>query len=196
VVAGREIGGCEAICTKHKGCRAYSYRARDKLCLLGAKGIVYSDDFNYYERKGMPHEPYPDLPAGAAFSCTGSLCAPPPPAGPPKDPLAEATNNPAVKALESAEKVRMKLANKNLARAEADQAKAKAKVAAEQLKGREKIAKIRAKDKSQLTEAEKALLKAGDERISKREETLKLQFADAEIKEKAFEASGGAKRVQ
>jgi len=47
-----------------------------------------------------------------------------------------------------------------------------------------------------LTEAEKALLKAGDERISKREETLKLQFADAEIKEKAFEASGGAKRVQ
>merc|ERR1711865_20064 len=103
VVAGHARDECENLCGGNKGCKAYSYRARDKLCLLGPKGIVYSEHFNYYEKKGLKYEPFPILPPGAGKSCTGSLCAP--------SAHSDPTNNPTVKAMEAAEKLKMAMAN-------------------------------------------------------------------------------------
>merc|ERR1711939_285511 len=110
IISGKDQGGCEAMCTNAKGCKAYSFRKRDKLCLLGPKGIVYSQDFNYYERRGLSYTPFPMLPPGAKFSCKGSLCGGPPPPPPVENP----TENPAVKAMEGAEKARMKVAARDL----------------------------------------------------------------------------------
>merc|ERR1712072_365842 len=193
IVGGRTLDACEAMCTPHPGCKAYSYRSRDKLCLLGPKGIVYSDDFNYYERKGLKKLPFPMPPPGG--KCTGSLCAlPPKPAGAAAAP--NPTNDPALKALEGAVKAREKAAAKDMMKAKIDDANAKAKIAEEEKKASEKIHKLKSKDRSQLTAEERALLDKGDEKLAKQQEIMKLQFADAEMKQKALEASGGAARAK
>merc|ERR1712093_324359 len=49
IIGGVSKSQCEAMCSKTNDCKAYSARAKDKLCLLGPKGITYSLDFNYYE---------------------------------------------------------------------------------------------------------------------------------------------------
>merc|ERR1711981_130491 len=192
IVAGLDHKGCEDICAKNKGCKAYSYRGKDKLCLLGPKGIVHSQDFNYYEKKGMPYKPFPLLPPGAKFKCTGSLCAKPA-AGAADE--SDPTKNAAVKAMEGAEKARMKVAARDLREAKAAEQKARATIARDKLKANEKIAKLRAKDESELTDAERAMLRKADEKMAKSEETMKLQFATSEIKEKANSAGNSAARM-
>merc|ERR1719311_409083 len=78
--------------------------------------------------------------------------------------------------------------------AKADVAKAKATMARDAIKAKEKIAKLRIKDASLLTEAEKKMLAQANEKMAKREETLKLQFASSEIRDKASGSKRAAKR--
>merc|ERR1712216_350737 len=41
---------CAALCKKAKTCKAWSYRRRDRLCLVSGGGLEYSPGFTYYEK--------------------------------------------------------------------------------------------------------------------------------------------------
>jgi hypothetical protein len=47
IIGGVDRNTCEEMCSANDGCRAYSARSRDNLCLLGPKGITYSESFIY-----------------------------------------------------------------------------------------------------------------------------------------------------
>lgn len=185
IIAGVDTNGCEQMCGAVAGCKAYSSRARDKLCLLGPKGITYSMDFNYFEKKGIPYEPFPLLPPGASYSCTGSLC--PAPKKEEKE-APPATEDPKLMAMEGTVKKRISEADHELAKAESDEAKGKAEISKDKLEANEKVTKLRNKDESKLSDEERALIAKDNERLAKEEETLKLDAANQEISEKAKEA--------
>merc|ERR1711871_431384 len=182
IVAGLTQGECEAMCSGTEKCRAYSFRARDKLCLLGPKGIAYSMDFNYFEKKGIPYEPFPLLPPGGSYKCTGSLCPPE------KEVEAEpepATNDARLKSLENTAKITEVAADKEMAKAKSQEAADKATMKRDKLKEKAELAELKNKDFSQLSEKEQKLVMADNERLAKEEETLKLDAANAEIEDKA-----------
>merc|ERR1711924_199408 len=68
------------------------------------------------------------------------------------------------------------------AEAESDEARGKAEIAKDKLSGREKVHKIRNKDKSKLTDEERAIIEKDNERLAKEEETLKLDFVTKRCK--------------
>merc|ERR1719163_2708707 len=55
---GKTNADCAAMCNKAAACAAYSYRGRDKLCLLSGKGIGFHADYNYYEKRGLGHKDF------------------------------------------------------------------------------------------------------------------------------------------
>merc|ERR1711959_639808 len=189
VVPRKTEAECRAKCITIHACKAYSSRERDKLCLLGAQGIKYSDDFDYYEKKGLVHKPFPTPPADAG--CSGSLCANP---TPPKKKPCDPTDNKALQALEAAEKSRAKLAKKDGQQASADEKATKEKVKAMEAKAKADIAKLKLKDSSKLSEMEKEQLKSAKEKVSKTEETMRLQFGAENLQKKIKGTAGKAAR--
>jgi len=182
IVHGVDTGPCAAMCTATAACKAYSSRTRDKLCLLGPKGITYSMDFNYFEKKGIPYEPFPLLPPGGAYKCTGSLCPPE------QDESAEApaaTEDPQVQAMEGTVKVKVSVADKAMAKAESDEAAGKAEIQKDKLETSEAAEKLRAANALKLGDEEQTLIAANNERLAKEEETLKLDFANAAVQGEA-----------
>jgi len=182
IVAGMTQGECEAMCSGTNKCKAYSYRARDKLCLLGPKGIAYSMDFNYFEKKGIPYEPFPLLPPGGTYKCTGSLC---PPEKEAKEEPEPATNDPRLKSMENTVKITEVAADQEMAKAKSMEASDKATMKRDTLKEKAELAELKDKDFSQLSDQEQKLVTADNERLAKEEETLKLDAANAEIEDKA-----------
>jgi len=182
IVGGLLRGECEAMCSGTTSCKAYSYRARDKLCLLGPKGIAYSMDFNYFEKKGIPYEPFPLLPPGGSYSCTGSLC-------PPKKEEAEeapaATEDPKLKTMEGSVKITESKADAEMAKAKALVAQNSATLKRDKLKEHAELAELKNKDYDVLSEEEKTLIDADNERLAKMEEELKMDAANSEIEDKA-----------
>merc|ERR1711871_1702003 len=181
IIGGVDRAGCESMCTNAAGCKAYSSRARDNLCLLGPKGITYSQDFSYYEKAGIPYEPFPLLPPGGSYSCTGSLCPPPSDgdnAAPP------ATEDPKLEAMEGNVKSKLSKADHAMAKAESDEARSKAEVAKDKVATKESIQKLREKDETQLSDEEREIIQKDNQRLAQEEETLKLNFANEEIQEK------------
>lgn len=78
---------CAALCDKAAACAAFSYRARDKLCLLSGHTIGFHEQFNYFEKEGShaefalrpgdskPHVPTTAAPTPAAVSTTAVVQA-------------------------------------------------------------------------------------------------------------------------
>jgi hypothetical protein len=50
---GTTKAGCEDLCNKGNNCRAYSFRARDNMCMLTGKDIGVNMEWDYYERTGV-----------------------------------------------------------------------------------------------------------------------------------------------
>merc|ERR1712100_203786 len=49
---GKSKGECAEMCDQAAACAAFSYRKRDKLCLLTGEGIGFHQKFDYYEKRG------------------------------------------------------------------------------------------------------------------------------------------------
>jgi len=148
IVGGVAPSKCEAMCTASEMCKAYSSRAKDKLCLLGPKGVTYSPDFSYYEKKGIPYVPFPLLAPGAVFSCTGAMCPKKP------DAVDDPTKDPMLGAMESAAKSKNKVADKEVAKELAKKSEAAATIQQEKQKGTEKIEKVKSADREKLVKME------------------------------------------
>ena len=156
IVGGVSPARCRAMCQAHKLCKAYSARGRDKLCLMGPKGVAYSEDFTYYEKRGIPYAAFPLLPPGAKFSCTGPMCPKQP------KPVDDPTRDPVLGAMEQAAKSAKKTASADEAKALAVKAETAATIVAEKLKTAEEIDKTaaRAKIHAQFYKSESAAQKA------------------------------------
>merc|ERR1719502_286773 len=174
IVGGVSPARCRAMCVATKQCKAYSARARDKLCLMGPKGVAYSEDFTYYEKRGIPYVPFPLLPPGAKFSCTGSMC--------PKQPKAvdDPTRDPVLGAMEQAAKSAKKTASADEAKALAVKAETAATIVAEKLKTAEEIEKVKAADREKLVKMETKTRLGDIAKLSEAEQKLQRNAADAE----------------
>merc|ERR1719502_402096 len=174
IVGGVSPARCRAMCQAHKRCKAYSARGRDKLCLMGPKGVAYSGDFTYYEKRGIPYVPFPLLPPGAKFSCTGPMC--------PKQPKAvdDPTRDPVLGAMEQAAKSAKKTASADKAKALAVKAETAATIVAEKLKTAEEIEKVKAADREKLVKMETKTRLGDIAKLSEAEQKLQRNAADAE----------------
>merc|ERR1711871_247815 len=174
IVGGVLPARCRAMCNATKQCKAYSARARDKLCLMGPKGVAYSEDFTYYEKRGIPYVPFPLLPPGAKFSRTGSMC--------PKQPKAvdDPTRDPVLGAMEQAAKSAKKTASADEAKALAVKAETAATIVAEKLKTAEEIEKVKAADREKLVKMETKTRLGDIAKLSEAEQKLQRNAADAE----------------
>merc|ERR1711871_1899525 len=195
IVGGVSPARCRAMCEAHKRCKAYSARGRDKLCLMGPKGVAYSGDFTYYEKRGIPYVPFPLLPPGAKFSCTGPMC--------PKQPKAvdDPTRDPVLGAMEQAAKSAKKTASADKAKALAVKAETAATIVAEKVKAadREKLVKMETKtrlgDIAKLSEAEQKLQRNAADAEAQSQEASAEKKAEAEKERQAKALRAEEKRT-
>merc|ERR1711990_397922 len=183
---GKSKKECIDLCTKSKNCLALSYRRQDMTCLMSGKGITYSPDFNYYEKSGMKVKTMPlkkqggaELPDEKAKKAAAAKA---------KKAKGE------VGALMTAEERKLAAANKEIDQAKKMEADAKKKVAGEKAKTAKEIADAKAAAKKKLGDSEAKFSKDEAKKMAEKGETMKLQFASAELKQKASHTENKADR--
>merc|ERR1712072_1325378 len=189
-VEGQTEQQCEEKCAKSDVCQALSYRSKDMMCLLSPKSVSFAPDFVYYEKKGLVIKSMPLKKEGVAKAPKSEKKGAKPAAA-----AAEVKSNKnAVKALMTAEEAKLKLANGEISKSKEIEIKAKHEVGAEKDKVKKEIADAKAAADKKLKKDESKFTKDQAEKTTEKEQTMKLEFASAELKEKAGHKENKADR--
>merc|ERR1711959_365563 len=182
---GKTKDECENEGTKSAKCNALSYRKRDMMCLLAPKAVSYAPDFNYYEKKGLTVD-------RMKLSKEGTE------QGTPKKPKANATASKEdcnqVKALMGAEEQKLKSADAKIKKAKEMEAKDKQAVLDEKTKLAKDVATAKKAAELKLKNGEKKFTTQEERKEKEKEKTLRLEFASAELKERAQHEENKADR--
>merc|ERR1711959_513239 len=182
---GKTKAECESMCAKSKTCRALSYRSQDQTCLVSSKGLGYSTRYTYYEKSGLSSKAMKMRKNGGATLDDKAK----------KKAAADCAKNKAEKAaLIKAEQAKMNLANKEISTAKAEELKASERVAKEKVKTKAEIAKAKENAKDKLLKDENKFSKDAAAKMQQKTETMKLQLASAELKQKASHTENKADR--
>merc|ERR1711988_137526 len=188
-VTGQTLSQCEAKCASSDKCNALCYRSKDMTCLLSPKGVSFEENFTYYMKKGIQTKTMPlKKDAGPRKA--------PEKKKPSKAKEAKKKEDGAVKALMSAEQAKLADANKEIDRAKKMEADAKAEVNKEKAKMKGDVDKAKAKAKDKLQKDEKKFEKKEEKKLKDKTNTMKLQFASAEMKQKAAKTESKADRTK
>jgi len=175
-VEHKSLKECEELCTASTTCEALSYREDDMLCLLSPKGVHYAPDYTYYEKIGTTSATMPITKVGGAQMASDEAS---------NSEADAATNNAEVQALVTSEEHKLANANEEISQANEIEQKSRSAVSAEEHEMTAAEEKAQKDASEQLQKDENKFSQAQSEKMSQEESTLRLQFASAELKEKA-----------
>merc|ERR1712159_714322 len=173
-VDGKSDTECQNICEADAQCKAFSYsipedNINNAKCILSREGILYSEAWTYYEKKGVERE---------EVETEGGV----PPAPSPEE---QATEDPNVQQLEIKLEAEKKTAEKEVADAKKAKAQAAAQAALAKAKeeDKEKFREELRKAQERLKNQEKEVEKESVRKMQAHDEKKELEFADAKIRE-------------